>query len=209
MTTPATEPKRRRSREQTRQLLLDAALNVFAHNGFERATVDEIVREAGFSKGAFYVHFETKDDLFWELLDQRVAAQQEMFRAALDPSQGVEENERRILAAVFDMRQADPLSPAIFLEFTAHAMRNEKVRQRLADLYARWHSFTVEMLTEGRLTGHVRTDIEVRVLASAILAVIEGVLLQSNLAPPDLRLNDRIDVLAKLLAEWVAPQASA
>ena len=205
MTTPVPATKRRRSREQTRQRLLEAALTVFAHNGFERATVDEIVREAGFSKGAFYVHFETKDDLFWELLEERVGKQQEMFRAALDPSLGVEENERRILNAVFDMRRTDPLSPAIFLEFTAHAMRNEKVRLQIAELYARWHSFVVDMLTEGRAAGMVRKDVEVGVLASVLQAVIEGTLLQANLAPPELRLNKHVDELAKLLAEWVAP----
>ena len=77
-TTPAA--RKRRSRGETRQRLLDSALAVFARNGYERATVDEIVREAGFSKGAFYVHFESKEDLFWEMLQERIDAQQEMFR---------------------------------------------------------------------------------------------------------------------------------
>lgn len=205
-TPPVTETKRRRSREQTRQRLTEAALTVFAHNGFERATVDEIVREAGFSKGAFYVHFETKDDLFWELLEERIEKQQEMFRAAIDPTLGVEENERRILNAVFETRRTDPLSPAIFLEFVAHASRNEKVRDRLAHLYERWHSFILEALTGGREAGMVRTDVDLDVLASAIMAVIEGTFLQSNLAPRVARLNEHVDELAKLLAEWVAPK---
>lgn len=102
-TTPATVTKKRRSREQTRQKLLDSALQVFARHGYERATVDEIVREAGFSKGAFYVHFETKEDLFWEMLQERIDAQQQMFRQTLDPSQSVAENERRILEQAFNM----------------------------------------------------------------------------------------------------------
>jgi AcrR family transcriptional regulator len=205
MTTPAAETKKRRSREETRQRLLDAGLTVFAHNGYERATVDEIVREAGFSKGAFYVHFEAKEDLFWELLQERIDRQQEMFRAAVDPDLGVEVNERRLLEAVFNMRDAEPLSPAIFLEFAAHGMRNEKVRDLLAEMYTRWHAFTVEMLEEGRARGLVREDIETSVLASALLAVIEGTLVQSNLAPPAMRLNAHIDQFARLLGEWVAP----
>ena len=61
MVTTAKPVPRRRRRAETRQRLTDAALGVFARNGYERATVDEIVREAGFSKGAFYVHFEAKD----------------------------------------------------------------------------------------------------------------------------------------------------
>ncbi len=205
MTTPAIEPKKRRSREETRQRLLDSALNVFAHNGYERATVDEIVREAGFSKGAFYVHFESKEDLFWELLDERVDLQQEMLGSALDVALTVEENERRVLQAIFDLRRNDSLSPAIFLEFTAHAMRNEKVRARLAEMYGRWHAFVVQILTAGREAGLVRTDVEISVLAAVLMSVIEGTLIQSNLAPPELRLNKHVDELAKLLAQMVAP----
>ena len=152
--TPAatTSTKKRRSREETRQKLLDSALQVFARNGYERATVDEIVREAGFSKGAFYVHFETKEDLFWEMLQERIDAQQEQFRQTLDASQGVAENERRILEQAFNMN-THPLGPAVILEFMAHGMRNEKVREQLANMYARWHSFVSETLTVGQRTG--------------------------------------------------------
>src|SRR5438552_17548770 len=107
-------PKRRR-REETRRRLMDSALGVFARNGYERATVDEIVREAGFSKGAFYVHFETKEDLFWEMLQERIDAQQELFRQTLDESLSVAENERRILEQAFNM-STHPLGPAVILE---------------------------------------------------------------------------------------------
>ena len=81
VTTTEPVPKRRR-REETRQRLMESALGVFARNGYERATVDEIVREAGFSKGAFYVHFEAKEDIFWAMLEERTKHLQEAFREA-------------------------------------------------------------------------------------------------------------------------------
>ena len=206
MTTAATPTARkRRSREETRQRLLDSALSVFAHNGYERATVDEIVREAGFSKGAFYVHFESKEDLFWELLQERIEKQQEAFRQALDTSLSVEANERRVLEAVFAMN-ADPFGRAVFLEFTAHGMRNEKVRQRLSEMYERWHGFVSDTLNNGRAAGLVRDDIDVSLLASAIMAIIEGGMIQSQLAPEHLRLSQRLPDFARLLAELIAPR---
>jgi TetR/AcrR family fatty acid metabolism transcriptional regulator len=201
--TAATDTKRRRSREETRQRLVEAALEVFARNGYERSTVDEIVREAGYSKGAFYVHFETKEDLFWELLEERIEAQQEVFRAAIDPSLTVEENERRVLEIIFNLQERDELAPAVYLEFTAHAMRNEKVRARLSEFYARWHAFVAETLTLGRDAGVIRPDIDITLLASVLMAVFEGSMIQSRLAPPELRLNKRVDDLARLLSEWV------
>ena len=181
-------------------------MEVFARHGYERATIDEVVREAGFSKGAFYVHFESKEDLFWELLQERIDAQQEVFRAALEPALGLHENQRRILGTVFETRKMDALSPAILLEFTAHGMRNEKVRERLTEMYARWHGFVMEMLTRGQEAGLVRTDIDLKVLASVLMAVFEGMLVQSQLAPEKLRLSKKVDEVSSLILELVAPR---
>lgn len=60
-------------RNQTRLRLLEAALQVFAEVGFAEASIDEISRRAGFSRGAFYSNFETREDLFLALHDQQVA----------------------------------------------------------------------------------------------------------------------------------------
>ena len=204
-TTTPTAPKKRRSREETRQKLLDSALQVFARNGYERATVDEIVREAGFSKGAFYVHFETKEDLFWEMLEERITAQQETFRQVVDSSLSVAENERRILEQAFNM-SAHPLGPAVILEFTAHGMRNEKVREQLARMYERWHTFVAETLTAGQELGVVRKDIDLALLASTIMALFEGSMIQSHFAPDSLRLDRKVEDLSGLIAELISPK---
>src|SRR2546427_5587795 len=196
MTTAAAPVAKRRRREETRQRLLDSALSVFARHGYERATVDEIVREAGFSKGAFYVHFESKDDLFWAMLEERIQAQQEALRQALNVNETVTANERRILEAIFALNKEETSWPALFLEFAAHAGRNEKVRAKLATLYERWHAFTTEMLHAGQEAGHVREDIDVAFMASAIIALIEGSLMQSRLAPPAMRLDKKVEPLA-------------
>ena len=206
--TPAsttTATKKRRSREETRQKLLDSALQVFARNGYERATVDEIVREAGFSKGAFYVHFETKEDLFWEMLQERIDAQQEQFRQTLDASLSVAENERRVLEQAFNM-STHPLGPAVILEFMAHGMRNEKVREQLARMYERWHSFVSETLTVGQELGVVRKDLDVTLLASVMMALFEGSMIQSHFAPADLRLDRKVSDLSALVAELLSPK---
>jgi AcrR family transcriptional regulator len=203
MTTTQTPAKRRRRREQTRQRLLDAALQIFAHNGFERATVDEIVREAGFSKGAFYVHFDSKEDLFWEMLSERIEAQKETLSHAIEPSIGIAENQRRLLEAFFDARRSEPLGPAVYYEFLAHAMRNEMVRARMAEFYAGWHAFVVDALQMVREAGIVRDDVDISLQASALMATYEGALIQSELAPEHVRLSDRVNEFSDLLADWL------
>src|SRR2546427_11992467 len=55
-----------------REALLEAALEVFAERGYRDSSVDEIAERAGYSKGAVYWHFSSKDDLFFALLEERI-----------------------------------------------------------------------------------------------------------------------------------------
>jgi len=75
---------RTEKRTLTRARLIEAALNVFAFEGYEHATVDDIARAAGLSKGAFYFNFTTKEEILLELLrmwsDERAA----LLRTAYD-----------------------------------------------------------------------------------------------------------------------------
>ena len=66
-------PDRRRA--MTRRHLLEAAAIVFARDGFHGATLDAIASYAGFTKGAVYSNFKSKDDLFLALLDDRIDRQ--------------------------------------------------------------------------------------------------------------------------------------
>ncbi len=61
---------RERRLERTRSLLLDAAEQVFAERGFISATLDDIAKAAGYSKGAIYKYFATKEELFLAASDR-------------------------------------------------------------------------------------------------------------------------------------------
>jgi AcrR family transcriptional regulator len=63
---------RKEKRQETRRLLLDAAEQVFLRRGLRGSSVEEIAAEAGFTRGAFYSNFKSKDELFVELLHTRV-----------------------------------------------------------------------------------------------------------------------------------------
>src|SRR5205807_10018162 len=65
---------RAEGQQQTRRALLDAAASVFARRGLQGSSVEEISAEAGYSRGAFYSNFNSKEELFVELLHERVYA---------------------------------------------------------------------------------------------------------------------------------------
>ena len=205
MTTDTTPTTKRRRGEDTEQRLLAAALHVFAEHGYERATIDAIVREAGFSKGAFYVHFESKEDLFWAMLEERLTRQQDAFRQELVPGIPLADNVRIVINGIFGLHTEDRLWSTLFMEFAAHAARNEKVRQKIAAMYSSWRTFAVEALERAREAGNVRRDLDIEFAVSVVIAVIEGMILQARLAPESGLLDKAIDPLSQLIAEWLAP----
>src|SRR5437899_355118 len=72
-------------KEQTRSEILEAARAVFLRRGFHAASLDEIAEEAGYTKGAVYSSFESKDELFLGVLDRHFMRRMRRYTdAALD-----------------------------------------------------------------------------------------------------------------------------
>ena len=123
--TSVTTPRR----EATRQKLLDAAAQVFAEVGLDAASVEAVCERAGFTRGAFYSNFETKDELFLELAGRvslgRVAAVRD--RVAELERDGafadVPSNALQIVQQVLDMSADDRLGVLLMSEIRIHALR--------------------------------------------------------------------------------------
>lgn len=81
---PASESETSLRRGQTRRLLIAAAREVFVEHGIRDAPVELICQRAGFSRGAFYSNFATKEELFLALLREETRKRVERVRTALD-----------------------------------------------------------------------------------------------------------------------------
>ena len=100
--------RRRLAPEERRAEVLQAALEVFAGMGFERATLQDVADRAGVTKGALYHYFDSKDELFLELMRERVAAHVEAARAlvaAAEPTKPREVLLRELLEAMWTNMQ--------------------------------------------------------------------------------------------------------
>jgi len=125
-------PERRRA--MNRQHLLDAAAIVFARNGFHGSTLDEVAATAGFSKGAVYSNFKSKDDLFLVLFHERVDRQFAVVSEALETGSHLQAEQfpriRQILRS--DASPWDDSFVTLWLEFVLYARRNPDAQKKLA-----------------------------------------------------------------------------
>ena len=139
---------RREKQQRTRSSLLQAAASVFCEHGLEGASIDQVAEEAGFTKGAFYANFKSKEELFLVMLDERFAQELERIDRALAGTEAPLE-EARAAAADFIHFAGDADWPRLYFQFAAHAARDEEFRQefatrcnamrdRVAKVFERW-----------------------------------------------------------------------
>jgi AcrR family transcriptional regulator len=98
-TAPSTshDPRWRRLPEERPQQILDAALSVFAEHGIDAARLEEIAARAGVSKGTIYLYFQSKEELFREVVRQRVSPLIANADTAIQSDGSAEEQVRRYL----------------------------------------------------------------------------------------------------------------
>jgi AcrR family transcriptional regulator len=117
---------------QTRERLLEAAARVYARRGFGGATLDEVAAEAGFTKGAVYSHFGSKENLLLALLEEHLAAQIAEQIALFDRDRMPWERPLAGSERWMQRLEDDPDSFRLFVELWVYAQRDERLRERLA-----------------------------------------------------------------------------
>lgn len=166
--------------EETRARILDAAVRQFAIAGYNAASVDDICTEAGVSKGAFYHHFPTKQNLFLALLQGWLhtvdigleAARQETVPQTLT-------HMTDLLPAMF--ATADERLP-IFLEFWLQASRDETIWQATIAPFQHYHAQFAKLIEDGMAEGSIKT-VDPQVTARVIVSMAVGLFLQGVLDP--------------------------
>jgi AcrR family transcriptional regulator len=112
-----------------------AAGRIFSSHGLQQASIDDVAEEAGFTKGAFYANFRSKEELFLAMLDERFAARLEQIERVLETDDGLADQTRRAGDDFVAAMRADPEWERLFFEFAAYAARNPEFREELVTRY--------------------------------------------------------------------------
>jgi AcrR family transcriptional regulator len=167
-------PERRRA--MTRQHLLDAAAIVFARDGFHGATLDDVAATAGFTKGAVYSNFKSKDDLFLALLDDRIDRQFAVTREILESGsrEPAEEFERVRTMLHGGAFFSDDAWNTLYLEFVLYSRRNPEAAAKLAASAQRIRSWVRDLIETAHREAGVPPKYDFDHLAEISLALFDG-----------------------------------
>ncbi len=184
----STLPRQARARA-TRLELVDAAREIFARDGFEQARLEDIAAAAGKTRGAFYAHFEGKEDVFFAIFEDDLERDKEQIRAAL---QGRESVEQRIEALTLLLARLvkNRRRMLLAIEFKLYAIRRPQ-QERLATLH---HAMKIRCAAQEidqllpELKG--RSEAHKREIAVHFGALIDGLALNRLFDPRSMREAD-------------------
>ena len=153
--------------------LLDAAMELFAEQGFGATSVPDICARAGLTKGAFYSNFANKDALFLALLDRSWERRAGWIRRAMAASDLAADRGAREAAALAHL-EVDRQWTLVSMEFSLHAIRRPQVAALLVEHELRVRSELAVLVTEALERVERLPTLPVHQLARMIVAVTEG-----------------------------------
>jgi AcrR family transcriptional regulator len=169
---------------RTRDAILDAAERVFIDRGFHATAVTDIAEAAGYSKGAAYSQFATKDELFLAMIDRRIDSNALAIEAGIDPAQTIGEQARQAGDGFINVFLDQSGWSLLLVEFAAHAARQDELRARFASRNKRLRA-AIASLIEAHLTAlGLTSPVDADDLATILFALGSGVMLE-KLTDPD------------------------
>lgn len=197
---------REERRIQTRRRLLDAAGEVFAQHGYHAASVDQVAERAGFTTGAVYSAFGSKQELFLGVVEDHMRASVATMEAAVAQRWTVDDRVRVGAEHWMDLIQRTPEMILLHTEFWAFAVRDPDVRPRVAAYYAEVRAALCRLLSAGARELGLRLTMPVEEIAVAVEALADGVARQ-RLSDPEVVADDLFARLLSALLQSVSAPA--
>jgi len=193
--------------EETRTRLLEAAVSLFAQQGYEASSVAEICAAAGVSKGAFYHHFESKQALFLALLDEWLARLDGAFAAVRQDAQHVPQAVVRMADMAGGLLTSSGAQVSIMLEFWMQAYRDPQVWNATAAPYHRYQQYFASLIEEGIRQGSLR-PVDPQLAARVLVSLSMGLLLQAVFDPKATDWTQEAGQSLQLLMDGLAARGS-
>ena len=159
--------------------ILQAALVCFSKKGYHQTTMDDIVQEAGLSKGGLYVHFNSKKDLFLDLFDWFIN-EFGFFSTTIATGSTAYERLTSILASLVASATSDTFRElsSLMTDVWAQNLRDQDFKNAVMRLYVQIRQPLIQLIEEGIADG-IFKSVDAIAFANILIAVFEGLMIQA------------------------------
>jgi AcrR family transcriptional regulator len=169
--------------EARRRQIVDAALDCFARQGFHGTTVLDICAAAGLSPGAVYRYFDGKEDIIAAVCSKGVEVDEELFGSVADL--GLREGLLRLFDVGLGHLADDGALTDVRLrvELWAEGLRNDQVREIMADVTNRYRFWVRDMILAGQERGEVDPAVDADAVARVLVGIYQALVRERSLDP--------------------------
>ncbi|MFC3767836.1 TetR family transcriptional regulator [Paenibacillus sp. GCM10012303] len=194
-------------KETVKNDILQAAKTVFGRQGYEAATMKDIVAETGRSFGGVYMYFSSKEELFYELLKRQYGAME----VDIDANQAA--GCWDALASFLDHQQKraglaeSGLAPCLY-EFFIVGRRDELRKQMIAERYNAVYDSIKALIDSGIRSGEFQPVQSSDTLIHFLISYLDGIFVESIITGDErIRIQDQFELLKRLLKSSLQPGA--
>jgi AcrR family transcriptional regulator len=200
---------RAEQRAKTRAALLDAAGRVFVERGFADASVEAIAAAAGYTRGAFYSNFESKEQLFAELFQEQIVSRYvEIAQGSADPAEWPTARELGAAAAAVQRHPDGEWLFRLWLELFVRAGRDEKFRKLAAGFWTATRTVGAHAIEAAYRAAGRKPPVAADKMASAMIAMDIGLSLQRFVDPDAVTPEDYPELYDLVFAHLEPPRDS-
>ncbi|MFS8200543.1 ScbR family autoregulator-binding transcription factor [Streptomyces sp. CWNU-52B] len=185
---------------RTRRAILVAAAEVFDEVGYEAATISDVLKKSGMTKGALYFHFTSKDELAQEVLAEQVESLPRVPEHELKLQQSLDE--AQLLAYLLKQDTGDPIVQGS-VRLTVDQGSPKDPLNRQVPMQA-WQDHNQALFQEAKVKGEMLPHVDVEALAKLFVGAFTGVQVLSRIMTSRVDLAERVADLYRHLMPSVA-----
>lgn len=186
---------------ETRERILLAAMELFRKYGFHNTHISQILEKASTTKGGFYFHFKSKEELGFAALELVRDFWNKNVIAAISNEPDVKGRIRKLVEVMTQMHRGEIFHGGALLSvLTAEMMETEsEFAERIKGIFAEWQASLVEILEQGKAEGLFRKGVDSRGVALILIGCCQGATMMGHLDP------QRVDygMLLRDLERWM------
>jgi TetR/AcrR family fatty acid metabolism transcriptional regulator len=173
-------PRRSEARDKDpapgkRERILDAAVKVFAQEGFYNAKVSQIAHAAGVADGTIYLYFKSKDDLLISLFEDRMEFVNASLRLALEAETSAVAKLRRVVSLHLELvAENRAMAEVVCVELRQSA---KFIKEYKNPKFAEFLRIIAAAVTEGQKSGELREDIDPQLVARSLFGALDEIAL--------------------------------